>query len=107
MLECKKRSKKEAAVFESILKHIKAVALKSAHAYIEGRYELDESAQKAMDELGLPYSCDFQQVKKRYFELCKQFHPDMQQEIDNERFLRIKEAYDVLKSVYQKKETDA
>ena len=94
-------------MFESILKHIKAVALKSAYAYNEGRYDLDETAQKAMDELGLPYHCDFKQVKKRYFELCKQFHPDTQQEIDNERFIRIKEAYDVLKSAYQKKEADA
>ena len=101
-----KAKQKGSGLFESILKPIKAVARKSIHAYAEGRYDLDEVAQKAMDELGLPYHCDFKQVKKRYFELCKEFHPDTQQEIGNERFLRIKEAYDVLKSAYQKKETD-
>lgn len=93
-------------MLDSLLKHIKSVAVKSAHAYVEGRYDLDETAQKALDELGLPYHCDFKQVKKRYFELCRRFHPDTQQEMDNERFLRIKEAYDVLKSAYQKKDTD-
>jgi hypothetical protein len=91
-------------MFESILKHLKAVAQKSAHAYIEGRYDLDEAAQRALDELGLPYHCGFAQVKKRYYELCRQFHPDTQTEIDNERFLRIKEAYDLLKSAYKRKE---
>ena len=91
-------------MFESILKHLKAVAQKSARAYIEGRYDLDEAAQKALDELGLPYHCSFRQVRKRYFELCRQFHPDAQKEIDNARFLRIKEAYDLLKSAYKEKE---
>jgi hypothetical protein len=90
-------------MFDSILKHLKAVMQKSAHAYIEGRYDLDERAQQALDELGLPYHCSFTQVKKRYFELCRRFHPDAQTEIDNERFLRIKEAYDLLKSVYKER----
>ncbi len=90
-------------MFESILKHLKAVAQQSKEAYLEGRYDLDEVSQKALDELGLPYHCNFAQVKKRYFELCREFHPDMQQEIDNARFLRIKDAYEHLRATIGKK----
>lgn len=93
-------------MFETVLEHIKSVMLRSKEAYIEGRYELDPQMREALDELGLPYGCSFKQVKTRYFELCREFHPDKQQEIDNARFLRIKEAYDVLKSGYKKREDD-
>lgn len=91
-------------MLESILKHLTAVGEKSKRAYLEGRYDLDETAQQALDTLGLPCHSSFAQVKKRYFELCREFHPDVQQTIDNERFLRIKEAYDVLKSTYKKRD---
>jgi DnaJ-class molecular chaperone len=93
-------------MFESIAEHLKAFMLKSKEAYIEGRYDLDPKMREALDVLGLPYGSGFKQIKARYFELCRQFHPDKQQEIDSARFLRIKEAYDVLKSAYQKKEED-
>jgi DnaJ-class molecular chaperone len=93
-------------MFESIVEHIKAIMLKSKEAYVEGRYDLDPKTREAFDELGLPYGSGFKQIKARYFELCRQFHPDKQPEIENARFLRIKEAYDVLKSAYKKKEED-
>jgi DnaJ-class molecular chaperone len=93
-------------MFESIMEHIKSVMLKSKEAYLEGRYDLDPKMREALDELGLPYGSSFKQIKARYFELCQQFHPDRQQEIGNARFLRIKEAYDVLKSGYKKREED-
>lgn len=93
-------------MFESIIEHIRSVMLKSKAAYAEGRYDLDPKMREALDELGLPYGCSFRQIKARYFELCQQFHPDKQQEIDNARFLRIKEAYDVLKSAYKKRDED-
>jgi curved DNA-binding protein CbpA len=93
-------------MFESVMEHIKAVMLKNKEAYIEGRYDLDPQMREALDELGLPYGSDFKQIKARYFELSRQFHPDKQPEFDSARFLRIKEAYDVLKSAYKKKEED-
>ena len=95
-------------MLDSILKHLKAVAEKSKRSYAEGRYDLDADMIKAFDELGLPYHCDMKQIKKRYFELCKEFHPDTAEEegMDNERFLRIKEAYDVLKDGFRERDDE-
>ena len=91
-------------MLESVLKHLKSVALKSGRAYREGRYGLDEGAQAALELLGLPCDSDFAAVKRRYRELCKALHPDRSEDEDYERFLRVKAAYDVLKSAYNKKE---
>lgn len=93
-------------IFDAITKHIKSVMLKSKDAYMEGRYEVDRSMMDALDELGLPYHADMKQVKKRYFELCKEFHPDSAKTINNERFLRVKEAYDTLKAAFQDKKEE-
>lgn len=91
-------------MLESLLKHIKSVAVKSSRAYREGRYGLDEEAQRALEVLGLPCDSDFASVKRRYRELSKALHPDSSQDADYERFLRVKAAYDVLKSAYNKKD---
>lgn len=91
-------------MLESVLKHLKSVAIKTTRAYREGRYELDAEAQEALALLGLPIDSSFEAVKKRYRELCKVLHPDSGSKSDPEHFLRIKEAYDVLKSAYKKKE---
>ena len=91
-------------MLESVLKHLKSIALKSTRAYHEGRYDLDERAQEALETLGLPYDSSFEAVKKRYRELSKVLHPDTSEEEDSERFLHIKAAYDVLKSAYKTKE---
>lgn len=93
-------------MFDALKNRVKSIAAESAKAYIEGRYDIDKTAQKALDELDLPYECDFKTIKKRYLELSKIFHPDVRGQSTHERFLRIKEAYDVLKSAHQKKEAN-
>ena len=93
-------------MFDAFKKHVRSIASESAKAYIEGRYDVDATAQKALDELNLPYECDFKTIKKRYIELSKIFHPDAKGQNSYDRFLRIKEAYDVLKSAHQKKDSN-
>lgn len=47
------------------------------------------------DALGLPPDCSFDQIKKKFREMARQYHPDGE-EPDAETFREIKEIYDVL-----------
>lgn len=55
----------------------------------------------ALDVLGLPPSTDWNEIHKRYRELAKKFHPDLNQEITElgRRFIRVDQAYRKLNGV--------
>lgn len=94
-------------MFDTIIKHLKNLASDASVAYTEGRYGFGAAEQRALVELGLSPESSFAEVKRRYYEYCRRFHPDRCCETEaHERFLRIKAAYDVLKSAYEKRETD-
>lgn len=92
-------------MFDALLKQVGNLARESRSAYMQGRYELDDRALHALDVLELPYDASFETVKQRYRELAKTMHPDTQNATNTEGFLRIKEAYDVLKSFFKSKES--
>ncbi len=93
-------------MFDKFKKSLHNVAKESVKAYYEGRYDLDARARKALDTLKLDYDTDFEAIKQQYRQLSKKYHPDNQDTGNNERFLAIKSAYDVLKSTFKAKDDD-
>lgn len=93
-------------MFDKFKSAVNSVAKESLKAYYEGRYDLDAKARRALDTLKLDYESDFETVKQRYKLLSRKFHPDNPVTGNNERFLVIKEAYDVLKSAFKTKDND-
>ena len=59
-----------------------------------------EDFEKALDTLEIVTKASIIDVKYKYQQLSKQYHPDMQ-DGDNEKFLEINEAYKIV-SVYMK-----
>lgn len=100
------RSLKGCVVLDRIRASVKEVAKESLKSYYEGRYELDTKERKAMDLFGLDYDTDFDSVKQRYRELSRRYHPDNLESGDNDRFIAIRSAYDVLKSAFSKRKND-
>lgn len=91
-------------MFEKFKNAANKMALDGARSFIEGRYGLDAESRRAFDRLDLPYDSDIQTIKKRYHALSKKFHPDVGSHADKEKFIAVKEAYDVLKSFCEKRE---
>jgi len=88
-------------MFEKIKNRASQMAKEGVRSYIEGRHDLDAESRRALDKLDLAYDSNFETVKTRYYTLSKQFHPDSGSHADKEKFLAIKNAYDVLKSHYK------
>ncbi len=53
--------------------------------------------QEALNTLNLPVLISFENIKSRYYELSKKYHPDLNQEDSNMNMREINEAYAVLK----------
>jgi DnaJ-domain-containing protein 1 len=90
-------------LFESLSARIARITRETRSAYLEGRYGWREDALEALDVLGLGPDADSDAIRRRFHELSRQSHPDAP-EGDHERFLRIRSAYDVLKSACKTKE---
>jgi len=88
-------------MFEKIKNSANKMAKEGVRSYIEGRYDIDAAGRRAFDKLDLPYDSSFETVKNRYHSLSKQFHPDSGSDANKEKFLAIKDAYDVLKLHYK------
>ncbi len=93
-------------MFEKFKNAANQIAKESARSFIEGRYDLDARARRALDKLDLAYDSDFETIRKRYLHLSKQFHPDSGLGADQDKFIAINDAYNVLKSVHQKRKND-
>lgn len=93
-------------MFDELKKSMLDTAKTAVRSYNEGRYEIDAETRKAFDRLGLPYDSAFETIKKRYLLLSREFHPDTGSANNSDAFLAIKKAYDVLKSVKNKKGSD-
>ena len=76
------------------------------HSYNEGLFEMDAETRQAFDRLDLDYESDITAIKRRYRELSKKYHPDSEISPDTEKFLVIKNSYDVLRSASKKKDGD-
>jgi len=85
-------------------KRLRELAKESLSAYTEGRYDLDPEAQRALYTLGLTPDSSFDAVRRRFYSLSRECHPDTGEHPSTERFTRIKEAYDVLKTAYRMKD---
>jgi curved DNA-binding protein CbpA len=60
------------------------------------------------DKLGLPENSSIDVVKQAYFELAKKYHPDQTKNpLDHEKFLEIKQAYELLRNPETKASYDA
>ncbi len=84
--------------FKNLIKETK-------EAFYEGLYEAPPTSQEILDAyklLGLSKEASFDEVKTQFKNLSKLYHPDTKTNSDPEQFIRIKAAYDVLKSHYQK-----
>ncbi len=90
-------------MFESLSSRIARIARETRSAYLEGRYGWETGELDALEVLGLGPDADFEAIRRRFHELSRQSHPDAP-EGDHERFLRIRSAYDVLKSACKTKE---
>ncbi|RLA73190.1 MAG: hypothetical protein DRG24_00850 [Epsilonproteobacteria bacterium] len=88
-------------MFEKLKNSVNKMAKESVRSYIEGRHDIDAASRRALDILDLPYDSDFETIKNRYYSLSKQFHPDSSNTADQEKFIAVKEAYDVLKSHFK------
>jgi len=88
-------------MFEKLKNSVNKIAKESAHAFIEGRHDLDAASRRAFDKLDLSYDSDLETIKKRYYSLSKEYHPDSGPRADKDKFIAVKEAYDVLKSNFK------
>ena len=62
---------------------------------MQNKEEITKTLHKALDVMGLPVLVSFEDIKKRYRELSKLYHPDFNQEEDRMRSLN--ESYALLK----------
>ena len=90
-------------MFDAIKNRAKKMADEAKEAFYEGLNE--EPTPKEVDEaltlLGLSKEATFEEVKTQFKSLSKLYHPDTKTNSDSEQFIRIKEAYDVLKLHYK------
>ena len=79
------------------------MADEAKEAFYEGLNE-EPTAQEVIDAykiLGLSKEATLEEVKSQFKALSKLYHPDTKSNSDSEQFMRIKEAYDVLKLHYK------
>ena len=90
-------------MFESLKQHVKKIAQESREAFYEGLEESPTSQElsDAYKIFGLSKEASFEEVKQQFRQLSKLYHPDTKAHSDDKQFMRIKEAYDVLKYHYQ------
>jgi hypothetical protein len=77
---------------------------KTAKAFINGAFEIlynYDFYEKSFKILGLSKDSNFTEIKKRFYKLSKETHPDMGGN-DINKFIEINNAYQFLKKIYQK-----
>ena len=92
-------------MFDAIKNRAKKMADEAKEAFYEGLNE-EPTAQEVIDAykiLGLSKEATLEEVKSQFKSLSKLYHPDSKSNSDSEQFMRIKEAYDVLKLHYKEK----
>ena len=92
-------------MFNAIKNRAKKMADEAKEAFYEGLNE-EPTAQEVTDAykiLGLSKEASLEEVKNQFRSLSKLYHPDTKSNSDSEQFIRIKEAYDVLKLHYKDK----
>lgn len=90
-------------MFNAIKNRAKKIADEAKEAFYEGLNE-EPTAQEVIDAykiLGLSKEASLDEVKSQFKSLSKLYHPDNKRNSDSEQFMRIKEAYDVLKLHYK------
>ena len=90
-------------MFNAIKNRAKKMADEAKEAFYEGLDE-EPTTQEIKDAykiLGLSKEASLEEVKSQFKSLSKLYHPDSKSNSDSEQFMRIKEAYDVLKSHYK------
>jgi len=90
-------------MFNKLKKHIKNVAQESKEAFYEGLSEepTPKEVTEALSLFGLSKETTLPEIKIQFKALSKLYHPDTKTNSDSEQFIRIKEAYDVLKLHYK------
>jgi len=90
-------------MFNAIKNRAKKMADEAKEAFYEGLNEepTDQEVIDAYKILGLSKDASFEEVKSQFKSLSKLYHPDGKTNSDSEQFMRIKEAYDVLKLHYK------
>jgi DnaJ-class molecular chaperone len=92
-------------MFNAIKNRAKKMADEAKEAFYEGLNE-EPTTQEVIDAykiLGLSKEASLEEVKSQFRSLSKLYHPDTKTNSDSEQFIRIKEAYDVLKLHYKEK----
>lgn len=91
-------------MFNLLYSKFNKLAVQTKEAFYEGLEEdIDPEILAALKTLTLDKYATFEEIKKRYKQLSRQYHPDSGSQNQVAMFLCIKEAYDVLKSHYKKK----
>jgi len=90
-------------MFDAIKNRAKKIAKESKEAFYEGLNEepTPQELQDAYRIFGLSKEATFEEVKTQFKALSKLYHPDTKANSDSNQFIRIKEAYDVLKLHYK------
>ncbi len=60
---------------------------------------LAKPVRDALKALNLSYPVTLQEIKKRYKQLAKEYHPDLNNTVDDSKIKTINHAYNVLKNV--------
>ena len=90
-------------MFNAIKNRAKKIAQDSKEAFYEGLNEVPtpQEVKNAYEIFGLSTEATLEEVRTQFKALTKLYHPDTKANSDAEQFIRIKEAYDVLKSHYK------
>ena len=90
-------------MFNAIKNRAKQIAEDSKKAFYEGLDETPTPIEvlEAYKIFGLSREASLEEVKSQFKALSKLYHPDTKSNSDSEQFIRIKEAYDVLKLHYK------
>jgi len=90
-------------MFNAIKNRVKQITNDSKEAFYEGLNEepTSQEVQDAYKIFGLSKETTLEEVKVQFKALSKLYHPDTKTNSDSEQFIRIKEAYDVLKLHYK------
>ena len=90
-------------MFNAIKNRAKKIAEDTKEAFYEGLDEepTPQEVKDAYSIFGLSQDATIEEVKVQFKALSKLYHPDTKTNSDSEQFIRIKEAYDVLKLHYK------
>ncbi len=90
-------------MFNAIKNRAKKIAEDTKEAFYEGLDETPtpQEVMEAFKIFGLSKEASLQEIKSQFKALSKLYHPDTKSNSDSEQFMRIKEAYDVLKLHYK------